>query len=727
MKKVENHLRKTSRQLIKFDTEEEALQYLTNSFRLELYCDFVGVVMNEGGKLLPKAWSGNVPAVTDCFPLYTAACSSKLLDHSVTYETADLPEQCELAKLLKKAHVNTWFTVPLKDDTYHFGFCIVGFFSYVPLLDMETHFEEFGKDIAVAMVMARQKKLQMKKIEGIEWISKNLSLDAPLEHHIAELTYRAGKGTNADFACIYLFSEKENCFVFQPPAYGRTKPAGKIMIQDNYMLRDYFPYLETPGGNQLTIPLLADLKPIGVLHIENKGEKVFSEDDLRVLELLSNHVAILLENARLYNNERDHKQRLQFLLDYQQALVKETVEVENFDGITLMLCELFQNSVVLFDRFMRPLSFSEWEREDGFIYSDKFAETVRETLNKQQGDGVINIQDPNNADFSFSVWPVNGGGNLLGYLALRQSSVKLDEFERITVDLARNICSIQFIKQKLVLDAKEQAKDSYISKLLMKNIEDEESILQYANLFQWNLFSCHRVAVLTIILDESEMKKSNLLEQQAKITLVWDSIKSRLPELNLSFISGSHGDTFVLIISSEKERDKPKKFWQTIYEKIQKWTSEAPVRSRVLMGIGGKTASIRDYYVSYQQANQALNIISSRFQNNGHVLFEDLGSYTILHYLDNSTAVVLFVKNQLGPLLKYSEGKNIDLFHTLHVFLQNNGNVKSTAEELFIHRSSLLYRLERIELLLEADLNDAEVRFNLMLALKLYDMNGRLL
>ena len=58
------------------------------------------------------------------------------------------------------------------------------------------------------------------------------------------------------------------------------------------------------------------------------------------------------------------------------------------------------------------------------------------------------------------------------------------------------------------------------------------------------------------------------------------------------------------------------------------------------------------------------------------------------------------------------------------MFLQNNGNVKSAAEELFIHRSSLLYRLEKIESLISVDLNHAEVRFNLMMALKLYDMHG---
>jgi purine catabolism regulator len=723
MKRVEDHLRKTSRQLIKIDTEEEALQYLTDSFRSELYCDFVGVVLNENGIFIPKAWSGDLPSVADFFPLSADDCSQTLLHQSLTYETAEPPEKCRLSEILKKSNVKTWFTVPLKDDTHHFGFCIVGFFNYVPLLDMEESFEEFGKDIAVVMTMTRQKEAQLKKMKGFEWISKNLSLDAPLEQHIAELTSRAGIGTNADFACIYLYNEKENCFVFQPPSYGKMERAHKIMIQDKNLLKYYFPFLEVTGSNQLTIPLVIDLKVIGVLHIENKREGVFTEEDLGMLELLSKHVATILENARLYNNEKDHKQRLQYLMDYQQALVKETVEEDSFDGITSMLSDLFQHSVILFDQFMQPISFSIPE-PDKNCELEQIAELAREEKKNNNEDDMFMVRHPNHDENFFSFWVVNGGGRLLGYLAVGRTREEIDEFDRLTVDLARNICSIQFIKQKLVLDAKEQARDGFISKLLTGKIEDKESILQYANLFQWNPFQRHQLAVLSISLDEKEMEDSSLLEQQAKKAHIWEFIKKNLSDLNKGILTASYDDVYILIIQVEKEQGRSKKFWATLYESIKQWATDEFPGCRVLMGIGSLTEKIEDYYKSYQQALQALKVVNSRFRDIGFSLFEDLGSYVILHHLDYTIAVDLFIKNQLGPLLEYSKYRNIDLCNTLHVFLQNNGNVKSTAKELYMHRSSLLYRLEKIETLLEVDLNDAEVRFNLMMALKLYDMYG---
>ncbi|MBS7726994.1 hypothetical protein KIN12_03545, partial [Vibrio cholerae] len=115
-----------------------------------------------------------------------------------------------------------------------------------------------------------------------------------------------------------------------------------------YVLKEHFPFFETVGGKQFTAPIIIDMKPIGVLHVEKEYEGVFTEADAKSLEMIANHLATILDNARLYNGEKEHKQRLHFLLDYQQALLKETVDDNNFEGITTMLSSLFQDTVFIF-------------------------------------------------------------------------------------------------------------------------------------------------------------------------------------------------------------------------------------------------------------------------------------------------------------------------------------------------------------------------------------------
>ena len=156
--------------------------------------------------------------------------------------------------------------------------------------------------------ISKEKELQNKKMVGVEWINQNSSLDLSVETAVAKLAKGAGKLVGASAACIYFYDEKEKCFIFQAPSYGEVELAEVIASPKDYELKHYFPYVEMTGRHQLTIPLNFNLKKIGVLYIEHKNGGIFTQDDLEALKFLANHVAVMLENARLYRNEKDHKQ-----------------------------------------------------------------------------------------------------------------------------------------------------------------------------------------------------------------------------------------------------------------------------------------------------------------------------------------------------------------------------------------------------------------------------------
>src|SRR5699024_5241509 len=190
VKKTEIHLRNMSRQLIKIDSEEEALQYISNSFKSKLHCDFVGVVfMNEETYNLLITSTNVSNKFTAIFPVNVQKCSKKLIQQSMTDEQNDGAEgSCKLIDALNDASVKTWFTVPILDDAAVHGFCIIGFYKRIPLLEMKSQFEELGKDIALAIHLTRKRKKQLKKMEGIEWVTNHFSLDRPFKEKIAEIT-----------------------------------------------------------------------------------------------------------------------------------------------------------------------------------------------------------------------------------------------------------------------------------------------------------------------------------------------------------------------------------------------------------------------------------------------------------------------------------------------------------------------------------------------------------
>ena len=78
----------------------------------------------------------------------------------------------------------------------------------------------------------------------------------------------------------------------------------------------------------------------------------------------------------------------------------------------------------------------------------------------------------------------------------------------------------------------------------------------------------------------------------------------------------------------------------------------------------------------------------------------------------------------LLALLEHDQKNKTDFYSTLRIYLENERNITQTTKVLFVHRSTLLYRLKKIESLIKVDLNKASVRFHLLLSYELLDMNN---
>ena len=92
-------------------------------------------------------------------------------------------------------------------------------------------------------------------------------------------------------------------------------------------------------------------------------------------------------------------------------------------------------------------------------------------------------------------------------------------------------------------------------------------------------------------------------------------------------------------------------------------------------------------------------------------------------YLYNNEDIQKICRQTLGQLYRYSEEKGIDLPGTLAVFFHNNYNVSQTAEDLHLHRQSLIYRLSKIEELCGISLHSHEDLFFLDLCLHVAGLN----
>ncbi|MEH7385474.1 helix-turn-helix domain-containing protein [Bacillus sp. JJ1521] len=713
MKKIDNHLRTMARHLVTFDTIQETLDYLLEGFYKEYACDLVGVVLYEKGRLVPKVWKGEQYTIDKSLHLDVSDCSPKLLKNALWWQKDKHEEaNCAFHSAMKNENLSTWFTVPLHNLNESFGLCIIGFNEFIPLItEAEQIFTEFGHDVASSLVLAREKENQKRKMKGIEWIKENILPNSSIDHIIEKVVERACKGTGASGACVYLYDEENTCFDLHPPWYGPVGHPIKIQINSNKSLDLYFPSVEESGGTELTVPLLVNLKTIGVIYVTTCGEGHFTEEDLEFLKFVSDFVSMQIENARLYKFEYESKKSLETILEHQQELVKKTVKGADLIEITNTISPMIDSTVFLYDRFMNPIT-SKIKGEEKHLqnkYQNEIMNMKKEITNLSTEDLQITVNET-----VLHVLPILQGNKALGYLIVSLFQKKMHRLIRLTIDYVLNVYAIEFIKQRLVLDTKEQIQEGFINQLFTESIENPEKIIQYATLTNWNILEPHTVVVVSFFIEDDSGE--NVVAIEAIKSRVWDQIKSELSFHFSNIIFSRKGDDYISIVQSPREKN----FWERLYKNLLESTRKEKITAFV--GIGGSTSTLEDYYDSFMKASKAKNVIMNRKPDGGYAVYDDLGAYTILSNTSDVQSARIFIKKNLGVLIQYSEKNNVDLFGTLKVFLLHNGNVREASNALYIHRSTLEYRIDRIAELLNVDLNDAEIRFELLMAYKLYNL-----
>lgn len=131
-----------------------------------------------------------------------------------------------------------------------------------------------------------------------------------------------------------------------------------------------------------------------------------------------------------------------------------------------------------------------------------------------------------------------------------------------------------------------------------------------------------------------------------------------------------------------------------------------------------------DFQAAYQQCNRLLSLgkLSDR---HGLIRQEDFGPFALLLSALDHDVVQEYMRQTIGQIEKYDRDHATDLLKTAAEFIDQGCKYQATAENLGVHASTLRYRLQRLAELFKLDLEDAETRFALSLALKLRNIFGR--
>jgi purine catabolism regulator len=145
-----------------------------------------------------------------------------------------------------------------------------------------------------------------------------------------------------------------------------------------------------------------------------------------------------------------------------------------------------------------------------------------------------------------------------------------------------------------------------------------------------------------------------------------------------------------------------------------KFTGLLPTDSRI--GVSAPFDDPAEAPTALQQAKWALGATSEECPVAHH------GQAASLFGPRSPGEAQMTVDEILGTILDYDQEHGTELLHSLRVFLQCNRSWKRATAELFVHKQTLVYRIQRVEQMTGRKLTDTGDVAELWLALRAYEM-----
>jgi len=241
-------------------------------------------------------------------------------------------------------------------------------------------------------------------------------------------------------------------------------------------------------------------------------------------------------------------------------------------------------------------------------------------------------------------------------------------------------------------------KDSFIKNLLMDNLLLVDIHTRAAKLRIEN-----NVPRLVYLVETNNDSDTN--------TNVMDVIRSLFPNKQKDFITAVDEHNIILVKETDENetRESMEKTAMTISDTL---SSEAMGRVRV--AIGSVVQDLKDVSRSYKEAKIALEVGKIFYESNVCINYNRLGIGRLIYQLP-----LPLCRMYLDEIFRDIRVDDFDeeTLNTVNKFFENSLNISETSRQLYIHRNTLVYRLDKLQKTTGLDIRTFEDAITFKLAL----------
>ncbi|WDL95669.1 helix-turn-helix domain-containing protein [Alicyclobacillus sp. ALC3] len=421
--------------------------------------------------------------------------------------------------------------------------------------------------------------------------------------------------------------------------------------------------------------------------------------------------------------------RMRRLLANHHELTNTLWADDKLPSILQSLSFIVHQPVALLDSFLHPLTTYPTD-----VPWNELLPSVQHWMTQRQSESRVHlplsVRTDSIAGESFVITPVQMGSAVLGYVVVWERGARLDDLDVMALQQSTTILAVHFYKHGLHVERLGHGFSELLSKLLDTPQNWTSANSAEALDLGWDVAAPQLILVGMPILHSGVHSVSHETLQH-----YLGQLRIRLASDYPNVLVARYQNHFVFTLPDALAADESIRHFIEFIHGIH---STPGVISSSTADRGGSESDSQDLSLSFglsQVVQSPMHIVDGHMEaftaaslypvvasHESFLHADDVRVHHLLRPISSMTGAQSFTNQLLCPLENYDRHHQTELMKTLRVYLHHNGSLSDAANALFIHRTSLQYRVGRIEGLISRQLEDAHTRLELQLAFVFRDL-----
>ncbi|WP_251552052.1 PucR family transcriptional regulator [Neobacillus muris] len=319
-----------------------------------------------------------------------------------------------------------------------------------------------------------------------------------------------------------------------------------------------------------------------------------------------------------------------------------------------------------------------------------------------------------------TIFPVPIGEKKIGYLLILGDLEQSDRLAYLTIEQAVNVISFTLMKEHALRQKDRSIRNDFFLHFLDGTFTTQEEIIGRASEFSLKNDQKYICAAGKV---DGDDHLPTFTKYHEKVDDIYDFIEGEVSQLSPSVHFFTKGRTCILLFEITEEISDPGNYTVSLLGQLQKRVMRY-YHNTVSFGLSNLSHSFLQIKNAEKEAMDALSQGKRSKKTEYIQTYQTKDVIEILRLIprdDLKNFYTFALSGFIGTKLEEEQS----LLETLSVYLETHCQISETAKRLFVHRNTVVYRIEKCEEILGKSLKDPETTLQIRMALRIQPLlNG---